>query len=186
MTMRYSSQEEFDRFQAFLNESKRPAALEDINFSSPVLAQVITYHLYNEYMIENWVKHKFANGISVFEGANFTTNSKLAFAKNIGLPVEIYKAAKLLNSIRNKFAHDINMQPIDDVMLEKLIEASDNINLNENTYASLYPHQKDIIDKLSGDSKTRHVLFIILSTMSLKIWNYIFRDMHLSNSHAQK
>lgn len=186
MTMRYCSKEEFDRFEAFCNESKRPTALEDINFSSPVLAQIITYHLYNEYMIENWVKYKFANGVSIFKDVNFTTKSKLILAKNLGLPVEIYNAVNLLNSIRNQFSHNINAKPIDDVTLEKLIKVSDNINLNENTYASLCPYQKDTIDKLSGDSKTRHILFLVLSTMSLKIWNYIFRDMHHSNSHALK
>lgn len=186
MTMRYGSLEELNRLKAFCNESKRPTALEDINFSSPVLVQIITFHLYNEYMIENWVKYKFANGASIFKGANFTTSSKLTFAKNLGLPVEIYNAASLLNSIRNKFAHNINVKPIDDVMLEKLIEASDNISLDNNIYASLYSHQKDTIDKLSGDSKIKHILFIVLSTMSLKIWNYIFSDMSLSNSHALK
>jgi len=186
MNMRYGSKEEYDRFSAFCNESKRPVALDDINFSSPVLVQIITYHLYNEYMIENWIKYKFANGASIFEGANFTTKSKLTLARNMGLPNEIYKAATLLNNIRNKYAHNINEKPIDDETLSKLIQASDNINLNQNTYASLYPHQKNAIDKLSEDDKIKHKLFLVLSTMSLKIWNFLFIDMHLSNSHELK
>lgn len=184
MATRFSTQEGMERFKAFCEESKRPKALEDINFSSPVIVQVITYHLYNEYIIENWVNHKIGNGTSVFKDASFSTNSKLTFAKNIGLPMEIYKAAKLLNRIRNIFAHNINENPINDKTIQELITASDNINLKENIYSSLYSNQKDRIDKLNGDEKTKHILFIILSTMSLKIWNYVFMDMYLSNTYS--
>ena len=183
MNARYGSSVEYERFAAFLKESKRPKALDDINFSSPVLVQVITYHLYNEYLIENWINHKFAKGISIFSGANFTTKSKITFAKNIGLPEEIFKAVTLLNSIRNKLAHDINVEPIDDGTLQKLIKAMDNIDLDKNTYASLYPYQKEKIENLSGDAKMRYILHMVLSTMSLKIWNYLFNDMFMITTH---
>lgn len=182
MTLRISTDEQYKRFENFLNSSKVPEAIQSISFSTPVLVQVITYHLYNEYMIENWINHKFGNGKEIFKEVNISTVSKLKFAINMGLPKEIYNAAKLLNTIRNKLAHDINSKPINDEMLNKLIESSDAIDPTKNTYSSLYPYQKDIIEKLDAEDALKHKLHIILSSLSLQIWNFIFRDMSRSTS----
>lgn len=141
-----------------------------------LIGAILRIHFCLEEFIKIWC-NKVTNTDDFFDlgkGKFITFDLKLALAKKLGLPEDIATIFKLINSIRNKFAHDINAI----------------INLNEvndirykidslKTYGSVKipkcntPHFKTIIgNKLiswNDDITTKDHMIILYLTLSIKL-----------------
>ena len=98
------------------------------------LVNVLTLHLMSENFLEAYICFKL-NISNLFdteirkengeeykkEALKLQFNQKLKFSQILGLPQEVCEFFEKLNRLRNKFAHDLNVQPIDNSFIESLI-----------------------------------------------------------------
>ena len=108
----------------------------NLRFSSTIthsdqLSAVLILHMACEKILETWIEASCHNKNFFNNSVNLNFNNKLLIAKNFSLPNDSFKFMKALNSIRNKFAHQIEKTEITDSEIETLYNSlSEFINRN--------------------------------------------------------
>ncbi|MEN6734704.1 hypothetical protein [Klebsiella pneumoniae] len=93
---------------------------------SDELSATLVIHMMCEKIIETWIEASTNNKNFFSGGVNLTFKSKLQIAKNFSLPEECYNFMKTLNSIRNKFAHQIEKVKITENEMDDLYRSLSN------------------------------------------------------------
>ncbi|HDZ0419563.1 hypothetical protein [Klebsiella quasipneumoniae] len=100
---------------------------------SDELSATLVIHMMCEKIIETWIEASTNNKNFFSGGVNINFNNKLQIAKNFSFPEECYNFMKTLNSIRNKFAHQIEKVKITEKEMDDLYRSLSNyINQNPN------------------------------------------------------
>ncbi|OIX96209.1 hypothetical protein BFS14_01730 [Serratia fonticola] len=115
-------------FSKIFNEREMNIRFFKLAEQDDALSSVLVIHLMFEKIIEAWIEaashnEKFFNDVNMIA---FST--KLKIAKNFGLSDQTYSAIKLLNSLRNEFAHKVSRTVISDTEIAKLEAIADEIN----------------------------------------------------------
>ncbi|MGY3299736.1 hypothetical protein ACVWY1_004210 [Pseudomonas sp. TE6288] len=185
--MRYSSNEEMERFVAFNKELEKLAEsepLKEVTRNSPQPLQVISHHLIFEYLIESWINFKINNGKPVFSGiSKIGFHNKLYIAKNIGLPIEIFQALDLINKERNEFAHQIFKRTLKSNKIQEISKLSDNIKPTEQTVNQLGTYIDGKIKYASEIKCENTLLNLALTATHDKVRNFVFTDIYHDTSH---
>lgn len=84
------------------------------------LSAVLVIHMVCEKILETWIEASSDNKDFFKNLLSLSFSNKLLIAKNFSLPNEIFLFIKELNSIRNKFAHDIQKTEVSEPEIEKL------------------------------------------------------------------
>lgn len=124
------------------------------------LSGVLTIHMVCEKIIDLWIEAATHNA-DFFNGVgNINFSNKLQIAKNFSLPDTPYKFMKVLNTIRNKFAHQIDKTSMTDEEIETLYNSlksylekhpeNDPKKLHVICYGKEYPYNHSNNVKLSG------------------------------------
>jgi hypothetical protein len=70
---------------------------------------VLAIHIYTEYWIDKIIQSKSPTSKEILDNNNYTFSIKLHIVYNMGLiPEGLYRNIKKLNSLRNKYAHELN------------------------------------------------------------------------------
>ncbi|HHJ4622961.1 TPA: hypothetical protein ACQJJL_004239 [Raoultella ornithinolytica] len=94
-----------------------------IAYHTDQLSAVLVIHMVSEKTLETWIEAKTHNKDFFSNSVNLTFNNKLLIAKNFSLPNDCFVFLKTLNSIRNKFAHQIEKTEISESEIEKLYDS---------------------------------------------------------------
>lgn len=190
--MRVSNDEEHDRFVRFVDERsklKDMKTLQEVDSSSSQMLQIVTYHLVFEYLIEKWIDFKVNNGESMFKGIEkIGFHNKLYIAKNIGMPKDLFNAIDLINRERNKFAHQIFKNGMSENEIRKIGKAVDSITgINGGKFSGesgIKVRVKGIVGYVGADQTNDCdvLMYILLSSLHNHLSNFVFVDIHHSNS----
>lgn len=93
---------------------------------------ILKIHLLCEHLIEAWICSKTNQETLFLEPMKINMNfsTKLKLARNMGLQKEIYELISKINSIRNKFAHNLS----ETIISNKDIQDMVNIILNDKLF----------------------------------------------------
>ncbi|HDU2404246.1 TPA: hypothetical protein RE095_004795 [Klebsiella pneumoniae] len=87
------------------------------------LSGVLTIHMVCEKIIDLWIESATHNANFFNNVGNINFSNKLQIAKNFSLPDTPYRFMKTLNTIRNKFAHQIDKISMTDEEVESLYDS---------------------------------------------------------------
>lgn len=184
--MRICSEEEAKRFEAFNSELSKLSEidpLQEISSTSPHTLQIVAFHLIFEYLIEKWIDYKVNKGASVFSGIEkIGFHNKLYIAKNIGLPMTIFKALNKVNDERNKFAHQISKKKISKKEITEIAALADSIECTGGKFEDLGVYENGKVTHASETSCEKTLLLLALHALLGKLRNFIFTDVYLNTS----
>ncbi len=184
--MRGSTDEEMGRFVAFneqLNKLEGSEPLKEVDSKSPQSLQVISYHLIFEFLIEQWVNFKVNKGMAVFSGIEkIGFHNKLYIAKNVGLPIEIFRSLEVINNERNRFAHDIFKKTVGRSKIFEMAKLAGAIDATGEEFNTLGVYIGGKLTYVKDIECEGTLLNLALDATKQKIRNYVFVDVLEQNS----
>lgn len=184
--MRGSNDEEMKRFDAFNSQLSKLAEsepLKEVGRQSPQPLQVISHHLIFEFLVEQWINFKINKGGSVFAGIEkIGFHNKLYIAKNIGLPKEIFKVLDVINTERNHFAHKIFKKTVERAKILEIAKLADAIRATGGEFHKLGVYIDGKLTYAQDIECEKTLLHLALTATKDKLRNFIFIDIHHSNS----
>lgn len=128
----------FEIFQTLFGRQSVANALISSSESSDEIGVVLRMHLVTESFLEAFICAA-VNNADMFSTEStdkvvlrLNYQSKLGLALKLGLPLPAYKAMERLNTMRNKLAHRIENELIDEAVLESLSTYAKSIQCGEN------------------------------------------------------
>ncbi|ODB34694.1 hypothetical protein BB427_18870 [Pseudoalteromonas sp. BMB] len=181
--MRFSTGEKaklFKEFNSELDKLYQSEPLKDISKESPHVLQIITFHLVFEHLIEKWIDFKINSGKSVFKGVEkIGFHNKLYIAKNVGLPIKLFKSLNKINEERNKFAHKLGKQDLTKDEINKIL---DELGISQQEFDEFGVYDGGRLHKVKNSSSGTLLLFMLLQTLLTELGNFVFIDIHLGTS----
>ncbi|HBR2823844.1 TPA: hypothetical protein L9Q99_005184 [Klebsiella pneumoniae] len=107
-------------FSSLLEMREMNKRFSSLIYNTDQLSTVLVLHMVCEKILEKWIEASSNNKGFFSNSVSLTFNNKLIIANNFSLPVECFKFMKTLNSIRNKFAHDIHKTEVSDSEIDML------------------------------------------------------------------
>ncbi|ARC94904.1 hypothetical protein B6A42_25895 (plasmid) [Vibrio coralliilyticus] len=181
--MRFSTGEKaklFDEFNSELDKLSQSEPLKDVSRESPHVLQIISFHLVFEHLIEKWIDFKINSGKSVFKGVEkIGFHNKLYIAKNVGLPIKLFKGLNKINEERNKFAHKLGKQ---DLTKDEIMKILDELGISRREFNEFGVYDGSTLHKVKSASSETLLLFILLNTLLSELRNFVFSDIYLETS----
>ncbi|RYM50983.1 hypothetical protein [Serratia proteamaculans] len=107
-------------FLSLSNEKDMNLRFVESSLYEEQLSCVLIVHLVCERIIERWIESA-SNNKNIFNNVRgLSFSAKLQIANNFGTPEFFHCFCKVLNNVRNKFAHEISKTKIDDEEMNKL------------------------------------------------------------------
>jgi len=132
----------FEIFQTLFGRQSVANALISSSESSDEIGVVLRMHLVTESFLEAFISAA-VNNVDMFSAEptdkvilRLNYQSKLGLALKLGLPLPAYKAMDRLNTMRNKLAHRIDNELIDESVLESLSTHVKSIQCGESHHLS--------------------------------------------------
>ncbi len=107
-------------FSTLLNMKEMNKRFVSVLYHTDQLSAVLVIHLVCEKILETWIEASSHNKNFFNNSVTLTFNNKLHIAKNFSFPHECFQFMKTLNSIRNKFSHQIEKIEISETEMESL------------------------------------------------------------------
>lgn len=107
-------------FSTLLNMKEMNKRFISLTYHTDQLSAVLVIHMVCEKILETWIEASSHNKNFFNNSVNLTFNNKLLIAKNFSLPHECFQFMKTLNSIRNKFSHQIEKIEISEIEMDSL------------------------------------------------------------------
>lgn len=170
----------FEEFNAELDKLYQSEPLKDISKESPHVLQIITFHLVYEYLLEKWIDFKVNSGKQVFRGVEkIGFHNKLYIAKNIGLPIKLFKSLNKINEERNKFAHKLGKQ---DLTNDEIKHILDQLEVSRKEFDGFGVYENGELYLAKNSSSGKLLLFLLLQTLLGELRNFVFTDIHIGTS----
>ncbi|HDO6728982.1 hypothetical protein VSS26_15235 [Klebsiella pneumoniae] len=107
-------------FSSLLQMKEMNKRLSSVIYHTDQLSAVLVHHMVCEKVLETWIEASTHNKEFFCNSVSLTFNNKLLIAKNFSLPNECFLFMRALNSIRNKFAHQIEKTEVSESEIEML------------------------------------------------------------------
>lgn len=107
-------------FASILKMQEMHKRFTSIVDSNDELSGTVVIHMVCEKILETWIEACTYNKSFFGDSLNLTFANKLKIAKNFSFPLDCYTFMKTLNSIRNKFAHQIDKTTISSQEIDDL------------------------------------------------------------------
>ncbi|ELP0298636.1 hypothetical protein ACTWOF_005993 [Klebsiella michiganensis] len=107
-------------FSSLLEMREMNKRFSSLVYNTDQLSTVLVLHMVCEKILEKWIEASSNNKEFFNNSVSLTFNNKLNIANNFSLPIACFRFMKALNSIRNKFAHDIHKTEVSNTEIDML------------------------------------------------------------------